>query len=82
MTKKTAKFLPPDPAVQEFVRRLNAKRRSLQHQELIWDSRFAAVPSAHSDDMGSRNFFQPRQPSWRRPLWPIAEVKCGLFCWG
>ena len=59
---------PSDPAIQEFVRLVNAKRRSMGCPELIWDDRVAAIASAHSADMDSRNFFSHTNPEGRDPF--------------
>ena len=62
------KSLPSDPAVQEFVRLVNAKRRSLGCPELKWDGRVAAIASAHSADMDSMNFFSHINPDGKGPF--------------
>ena len=62
------KSLLTDPAVQEFVRLLNAKRRSVGCPELKWDSRVAEIASGHSADMNSRNFFSHTGPDGKGPF--------------
>ena len=57
-----------DPAIQEFIRLVNAKRRSMGCPELIWDDRVAAIASTHSRDMDSRNFFSHTNPEGRDPF--------------
>jgi uncharacterized protein YkwD len=54
-----------DPAVQEFVRLINAKRRSMGCAELAWDNRAAAVALDYSSDMVSRQFFSHTSPDER-----------------
>jgi uncharacterized protein YkwD len=56
------KSLPDDPAVQEFIRLINVNRRNMGCPELIWDVRLAAIATAHSADMRSRNFFGHTNP--------------------
>jgi len=58
---------PTDPMVQEFVRLVNAKRRSLGCAELKWDSRVAAIAFFHSADMVSRHFFSHTNPDKKGP---------------
>ncbi len=67
--------LPTDPAIQEFVRLVNAKRRSVGCPELKWDSRVAAIASAHSADMVSRNFFSHINPDGKSPFDRLEESK-------
>ncbi|HSB05129.1 MAG TPA: CAP domain-containing protein [Thermodesulfobacteriota bacterium] len=55
-------FNPPDPVIQEFVRLVNAKRRSVGCAELKWDSKVAAIAWGHSADMASRHFFSHTNP--------------------
>ena len=55
-------FNSGDPAVQEFVRLINAKRHSIGCTELVWDSRAAAVAFDYSTDMVSRGFFSHTSP--------------------
>ena len=69
------KPVPADPAVQEFVRLLNAKRRSIGCPELKWDDRVATIASSHSADMGSRNFFSHTDPDGKGPFERLQESK-------
>ncbi len=48
---------PADPAIQEFLQLVNAKRRSVGCPELKWDNQVALVALKHSRDMVSHNFF-------------------------
>lgn len=67
------KSLPADPAVQEFVRLVNAKRHSVGCPELKWDGRVAAIASAHNADMDSRNFFSHTNPDGKSPFERLQE---------
>ncbi len=67
--------LPTDPAIQEFVRLVNAERRSMGCPELKWDSRVASIASAHSADMVSRNFFSHTNPDGKSPFDRLEESK-------
>ena len=69
------KSLPSDPAVQEFVRLLNAKRRSGGCPELKWDERVALIAYTHSADMDSRNFFSHINPEGKGPFERLQESK-------
>jgi uncharacterized protein YkwD len=60
-------FAPTDPAIQEFVRLVNAKRRSMGCGELKWDNRAAAIAWDHSADMVSRHFFSHTNPDKKGP---------------
>jgi uncharacterized protein YkwD len=66
-------FTPTDPAIQEFVRLVNAKRRSMGCPELKWDSRVAAVAWDHSADMVSRHFFSHTNPDKKGPSERLQE---------
>jgi len=68
-----AKSPPFDPAVQEFVRLLNAKRRSGGCPELKWDDRVALIAYIHSADMDSRNFFSHINPDGKSPFERLRE---------
>ena len=65
--------VPTDPAVQEYVRLLNAKRRSVGCPELKWDIWVAEIASAHSADMNSRNFFSHTKPDGKGPFERLHE---------
>jgi uncharacterized protein YkwD len=69
------KSVPDDPAVQEFIRLVNAKRRSLGCPELIWDVRVAAIATAHSADMNSRSFFGHTNPDGKGLVERLQESK-------
>ena len=69
------KSLPTDLAVQQFVRLVNAKRRSVGCPELKWDTRVAEIASAHSADMNSRNFFSHTGPDGKGPFERLHESK-------
>jgi uncharacterized protein YkwD len=66
-------FTPTDPAIQEFVRLVNAKRRSMGFAELKWDSRVAAIARDHSADMVSRHFFSHTNPDKKGPSERLQE---------
>jgi len=68
-------FTPTDPMVQEFVRLVNAKRRSIGCAELKWDSRVAAIALDHSADMVSRHFFSHTNPDKKGPSERLQESK-------
>ena len=65
--------LPTDLAIQEFVRLVNAKRRSVGCPELKWDGRVAAIATARSADMVSRNFFSHTNPDGKSPFERLQE---------
>ncbi len=58
---------PADPMVREFVRLVNAKRRSIGCGELTWDRGVAAIAFDHSADMVSRHFFSHTNPDRKGP---------------
>jgi uncharacterized protein YkwD len=64
---------PTDPAIQEFVRLVNAKRRSTGCAELKWDSRIAAIAWDHSADMVFRHFFSHTNPDKKGPSERLQE---------
>jgi len=66
-------FTPTDPMVQEFVRLVNAKRRSMGCAELKWDSRVAVIALDHSADMVSRHFFSHTNPDQKGPAERLQE---------
>ncbi len=66
-------FTPADPMVQEFVRLVNAERRSIGCTELKWDSRVAAIAFDHSADMVSRHFFSHTNPDKKGPSERLQE---------
>ena len=66
---------PAAPAIQEFVRLVNAKRRCIGLAELKWDSKIAAIAHGHSTDMASRNFFSHTSPDRKDPFERIRESK-------
>ena len=68
-------FTPTDPAIQEFVRLVNAKRRSMGCAELKWDTRVAAIAFDHSADMVSRHFFSHTNPDKKGPSERLQESK-------
>src|SRR4030042_4031520 len=71
-------FTPTDPVIQEFVRLVNAKRRSIGCAELKWDSRVAAIALDHSEDMVSRHFFSHTNPDKKGPSERLQESKLGF----
>ena len=71
-------FTPPDPAIQEFVRLVNAKRISIGCAELKWDSRVAAIALDHSADMVSRHFFSHTNPDNKGPSERLQESNLGF----
>jgi uncharacterized protein YkwD len=66
---------PADPAIQEFLRLVNAKRRSVGCPELKWDNRLALVALKHSRDMISRNFFGHSNPDGKGAFERLQESK-------
>ena len=68
-----ATFTPTDPAIQEFVSLVNAKRRSIGCAELKWDSRVAEIAFDHSADMVSRHFFSHTNPDQKGPSERLQE---------
>jgi len=66
---------PADPVIQEFIRLVNAKRRSTGCPELIWDRRVAGVALNHSADMVSRNFFDHTNPDEKDPFDRLKESR-------
>jgi len=66
---------PVDPAIEELVRLVNAKRRSVGCPELRWDDRVAAVASAHSTDMVTKNFFKHTNPDGESPFERLRKSK-------
>ena len=66
---------PTDPAIQEFLRLVNAKRRSIGCPELKWDNQVALVALKHSKDMISRNFFGHNNPDGKNPFKRLQESK-------
>ena len=73
-----ARFTPTDPVTQEFVRLVNAKRRSLGCAELKWDSRVAVIALDHSADMVSHHFFSHTNPDKKGPSERLQESKLGF----
>jgi len=73
-----ATFTPTDPAIQEFVSLVNAKRRSIGCAELKWDSRVAEIAFDHSADMVSRHFFSHTNPDQKGPSERLQESKLGF----
>jgi len=61
---------PIDPEVASFVKLMNAHRISRGLSPLVWDSRLAAVATAHSRDMFHRHYFSHKwsdgRLSWDR----------------
>jgi uncharacterized protein YkwD len=66
---------PADPQVQEFIRFVNAQRRSVGRPELIWDRGIAGVAWNHSADMVSRNFFDHTNPDGKTPFKRLIESR-------
>ena len=66
-------FNPADPAIQEFVQLVNAKRRSIGCAELKWDTRVAAIAWDHSADMVTRHFFSHTNPDQKGPSERLQE---------
>jgi uncharacterized protein YkwD len=66
---------PADQTIQEFLRLVNAKRRSIGCPELKWDSQLALVALKHSRDMVSRNFFGHTNPDGKGPFERLQESK-------
>ena len=66
---------PADPAIQEFIRLVNGKRRSAGCPELIWDRKVARVAMNHSADMASRNFFDHTNPDGKGPFGRLKEAR-------
>ncbi len=73
-----ATFTSTDPIIQEFVRLVNAKRRSLGCLELNWDSKVAAIALGHSTDMLSRHYFSHTNPDGRGPFERLRESMPGF----
>ncbi len=71
-------FTSTDLAIQEFVRLVNAKRRSIGCAELKWDSRVAAIALDHSADMVSRHFFSHTNPDKKGPSERLRESNMGF----
>jgi len=69
---------PTDPVIQEFVRLVNAKRRSVGCAELKWDSKVAAIALGHSADMVSRHFFSHTNPDGKGPFERLRESRLGF----
>ena len=66
---------PADPAIQELVQLVNAKRRSVGCPELKWDNQVALVALKHSRDMVSHNFFGHTSPDGKGPFERLRESK-------
>jgi len=66
---------PADPAIQEFLQLVNAKRRSVGCPELKWDNQLALAALKHSRDMVSRNFFGHTNPDGKNPFERLQESK-------
>lgn len=66
---------PTDPAIQEFLRLVNAKRRSVGCPELKWDDQLAHVALKHSRDMASHNFFGHTSSDGKDPFQRLHESK-------
>lgn len=71
-------FTPTDPVIQEFVRLVNAKRRSIGCPELKWDIKIAAIALGHSADMVSRHFFGHTNPDGKDPFERMRESRLGF----
>jgi hypothetical protein len=65
---------PGDPEIREFIRLVNARRRSIGCPELKWDDRIAAVAQRHSRDMVSRNFYSHTNPDGKDPFDRLEEA--------
>jgi len=66
---------PADPAIQELLRLVNAKRRSVGCPELKWDNQLALVALKHSRDMVSQNFFGHTNPDGKNAFERLRESK-------
>ncbi len=66
---------PADPAIQELLQLVNAKRSSVGCPELEWDNQLALVALKHSRDMVSRNFFGHTNPDGKDPFERLKESK-------
>jgi uncharacterized protein YkwD len=66
---------PADPAIQEFIKLVNAKRRNVGCPELKWDKQLAFVALEHSRDMVSRNFFGHNNPDGKDLFDRLRESK-------
>jgi len=66
---------PTDPVIQELVRLVNAKRRSVGCAELKWDGNVAAIALGHSADMISRHFFSHTNPDGQGPFERLQESR-------
>jgi uncharacterized protein YkwD len=66
---------PADPAIQEFLRLVNAKRSSVGCPELKWDDQLARVALKHSRDMVSHNFFGHASSDGKDPFQRLHESK-------
>ncbi len=73
-----ALLAPADPMIQEFVRLVNAKRRSIGCAELKWDSQVAAIALDHSEDMVSRHFFSHTNPDKKGPAERLQASNLGF----
>lgn len=71
---------PQDPVIYEFIRYVNAKRRSIGSPELIWDRSIATVALNHSADMVIRNFFDHINPDGKDPFARLKESKLDFSC--
>ena len=66
---------PADPAIQELLQLVNAKRRSVGCPELKWDSQVALVALKHSTDMVSHNFFGHTNRQGEGPFERLGEAR-------
>jgi uncharacterized protein YkwD len=73
---------PTDTQVVSFVDLMNDHRESIGLSALVWDSRVAAVATAHSQDMEDRDFFSHTNPDGEDPGDRLADADIALRAWG
>lgn len=73
---------PTEAEVASFVDRMNAHRVSLGLSALVWDSRLAAVATAHSQDMEDRDFFSHTNPDGEDPGDRLDGAEVTYRAWG
>ena len=71
-----------DPVIEDFVRLVNEKRRSLGCPELSWDRRIASIASGHSRDMATRGFFSHTNPDGKDLVARLKASKVGFSAVG
>jgi len=77
-TENQVSVTPTDPVIQEFVRLVNAKRRSIGCAELKWDNKVAVIALGHSADMFSRRFFGHTNPDGKNLFERMRESRLGF----